>query len=148
MEYQDILNDLAPCGLSCGKCFAFAQGAIGSHSRELLRLLGNFDVYAERFSDFQPEFKEYPSFKKLLQYFSRPGCAGCRQGVCLYPNCGVTACYREKGVDFCFQCHEFPCDKSNFDPHLKKRWIAMNERMKEIGVEGYHEETRDDPRYT
>ncbi len=147
MDYKEILKDLAPCGLSCRKCFAYNKGKIGSHSRELQKLLGNFDVYAERFSTFLPEFKNYPEFKEMLQYFVQGDCKGCRNGTCKWPDCGVTACFQEKGVDFCFQCHEFPCEKTKFDPHLKKRWIQMNNRMKEIGVEGYYEETKGQPRY-
>lgn len=147
MAHPKILSFLAPCGLNCGKCFAFTEGDIGFHSKELQKLLGNFDIYAERFSAFLPEFKNYPAFKRLLAYFAAPDCKGCRQGKCKYPNCGVIDCYKEKGVDFCFQCDDFPCDKTNFDPHLKKRWLHMNNRMKAIGVEAYYEETKDSCRY-
>jgi len=147
MEYEEILNDLAPCGLSCRKCFANTKGEIGRRSNELQKLLGNFDVYAERFSAFLPEFKNYPEFKEMLGYLAQGDCKGCREGACKLPDCGVHACYREKGIDFCFQCHEFPCERTNFDPHLQERWIQMNNRMKEIGVEGYYEETRDQSRY-
>ncbi|UCF82762.1 MAG: DUF3795 domain-containing protein [Desulfobacteraceae bacterium] len=147
MEYNELLNFLAPCGLSCQKCFAYTQGEIRMHSKELQKLLGNFDIYAGRFSAFLPEFKNYPSFKTMLAYFPEPDCKGCRKGTCKYPNCGVVDCYQQKGVDFCFQCDEFPCEKTNFDPHLRQRWIEMNNRMKEIGVEGYYEETKGDPRY-
>ena len=147
MKYRELLNFLAPCGLSCQKCFAYTQGEISMHSKELQKLLGNFNIYAERFSTFLPEFKNYPSFKTMLAYFAEPDCKGCRQGTCKYPNCGVVDCYKQKGVDFCFQCEEFPCEKTNFDPHLRKRWIEMNNRMKEIGVEGYYEETKNQPRY-
>lgn len=48
------------------------------------------------------------------------------------------------GLD-CGKC--FACDHTNFDPHLETRWVAMNRRMKEIGVEAYIEETRDNCRY-
>ena len=147
LEYNDILNEVAPCGLSCGKCFAYSQGEIAKHSKELQRHLGEFDRYAERFSSFLPVFRDYPSFKNLLEYLAQGDCDGCRQGTCKYPNCGVITCYQDKGVDFCFQCDEFPCGKTNFDPDLHRRWIQMNERMKEIGVEGYFEETKDLPRY-
>lgn len=147
MEYEDILNHLAPCGLSCAKCYAHAGGEIGRHARGLQERLGNFDIYAERFSAFVPQFKDYPAFKRLLGYLAESGCAGCRQGQCVWPDCGVAACYRDKGVDFCFECDEFPCNHHNFDPHLEKRWIAMNQRMREKGVAQYFEETRDDPRY-
>lgn len=147
MEYIGILDFLAPCGLSCRKCFAYIKGDIAFHSKKLQELLGNFDVYAERFSAFKPEFKNYPSFNKMLSYFAAPDCTGCRQGACKYPNCGVADCYKEKGVDFCFQCDDFPCNKTNFDPHLEKRWLQMNKRMKDIGVEAYYEETKDMCRY-
>ena len=147
MEYTEILDFLAPCGLSCRKCFAYTKGDIAFHSNKLKELLGNFDVYAERFSSFLPDFKDYPSFKKMLTYFAASDCIGCRQGTCKYPNCGVVDCYKEKRVDFCFQCDDFPCDKTNFDPHLEKRWLQMNTRMKEIGVEAYYEETKDLCRY-
>jgi len=147
MDYSEILKTLAPCGLNCVKCASFSEGDIKRHASELKRLLGSFDGYAERFSDFMPAFKNYPAFKELLDHFTQAGCRGCRQGDCKYPNCGVAACYKQKGVDFCFQRNEFPCEKTNFDPNLKQRWLKMNIRMKEIGVKAYFEETRNLPRY-
>lgn len=148
MTYDEIRKFLAPCGLNCMKCQAYSEGEIQKHAAELKRLLGSFDRYAERFSNFLPVFRNYPSFKELLAHLSQANCKGCRQGDCKYPNCGVAKCYKSKGVDFCFECKEFPCDKSNFDPNLHARWIRMNQRMKEIGVKAYYEETKDQPRYT
>ncbi len=148
MEYGEILANLAPCGLSCSKCVAYADGEIRATSEKLLRLLGYFDRYAERFSDFLPVFRNYAQFRKMLTHFSQAGCQGCRNGTCGYPDCGVAPCSREKGVDFCSQCDEFPCAKTNFDPDLKDRWLKMNSRMRDIGVEAYYEETRDMPRYS
>lgn len=147
MEYKDILEILAPCGLNCRKCFAFSEGKISMLSKKLQELLGAFDRYAERFSVFLPVFKNYPSFKELLAYFTQSDCKGCRSGTCKYPNCGVITCYQKKGVDFCFQCDEFPCEKTNFDSDLKYRWIQMNNWMKEMGVESYFQEIADLPRY-
>lgn len=147
MEYKDILDILAPCGLNCRKCFAYSEGEIRMLSTKLQELLGSFDGYAERFSAFLPVFKNYPSFKELLAYFTQGDCQGCRKGGGRYPNCGVRTCYQQKGVDFCFQCDEFPCKKTNFDPDLKRRWIEMNNRLKKIGIEAYFEETKDLPRY-
>jgi len=59
----------------------------------------------------------------------------------------VVTCYQEKGVDCCFRCDEFPCQETNFDPHLERRWLQMQNRMKEIGVEAHYEETKDQARY-
>ena len=147
MAYEEILADLAPCGLSCRKCFANSKGEIASLSGQLQDRLGSFDIYAQRFSTFLPTFQDYPTFKRLLAFLAQGHCAGCRQGTCLYPDCGVTICYRDKGVDFCFQCEEFPCERTNFDPHLERRWRQMNDRMREVGVEAFYEEIRDQPRY-
>ena len=144
---EEILKVLAPCGLNCLKCIAFNDGQIKTTSLKLQELLGSFDSYAERFSAFLPVFENYPAFKELLAYFTEADCVGCRAGSCKFPNCGVRDCYKQKGVDFCFQCDEFPCDKSNFDPDLKRRWIQMNNRMKDIGIESYFLESMDLPRY-
>jgi len=149
IKRDDILNALGACGVQCSKCFAYEQGDIQSHSSELKRLLGCFDVYAERFVTLlnEPRFKNYAPFKDLLQLFSEAGCRGCRQGECLFKDCGIIRCYRGKGVDFCFECEDYPCDRTNFDEHLKTRWLQINDRMKEIGVERYYEEVKDVPRY-
>lgn len=147
MEYDDILKELAPCGLNCRKCMAYQEGDIKKTSEELQRLLGSFDNYAERFSQFLPVFANYPAFKELLTHMTQGDCQGCRSGRCKFANCHVTTCHKDKSVDFCFECDEFPCDQTTFDPDLKTRWIQMNERMKEIGVQGYYEETKDFPRY-
>lgn len=147
MNYQELLEILAPCGLNCAKCLSHHQGEIKSLSQGLQERLGSFDHYAERFVNFNPVFKNYQGFKEILNFFTQGSCQGCRQGTCLNSACGIISCHKEKGVDFCFQCEEFPCDKSNLEPNLKERWIAMNKRMKEIGVEGYWEEIKDLPRY-
>lgn len=147
MEYNEILKILAPCGLNCVKCLAFKDGEIKAVSNRLITLLGSFDRYAERFSTFQTVFKGYPQFKELLEHFSKADCSGCRSGTCRYPGCIVLECTLGKGVDFCFQCSEFPCDKTTFDPDLKRRWMEMNARMKDVGLQAYYEETKDLSRY-
>ncbi len=148
MTGEKVLKALAPCGLSCEKCFSYTGGHIAKHARALKELLGNFDVYAERFTKLGlGVFADYPAFKVLLEYFAKGDCLGCREGTCKYPNCGVAACYKAKKMRFCYECEEFPCKKTNFDPHLETRWIAMNKRMKEVGPEAYYAETKNLPRY-
>jgi len=146
-DHERILDTLAPCGLNCLKCFAHAKGEIRLLSSKLKRSLGAFDRYAERFSKFLPVFRNYLLFKEFLSYLAQGDCLGCRRGTCRYPNCGVISCSQQMRVDFCCQCPKFPCEKTNFDPDLKRRWIEMNERMKEIGIEAYYQESRDLPRY-
>jgi hypothetical protein len=150
MDYEQIKNRLAPCGLDCGKCYAFSEGDIKNFSRSLKESLGDFDIYAERFSDLTGGdiFKRYPDFKELLAYFSEGDCRGCRNENCkIFKDCNVRGCFETKGVDFCFQCPDFPCDNTGFDQHLQKRFVKINERMKQVGVENYFVEIKDKPRY-
>ena len=147
MRYAKILDELAPCGLNCIKCLFNSKGKIKNLSISLQECFGSFDNYAKRFSTFQPVFKNYPNFKALLEFLSKVECDGCRSGKCEYPNCGVFQCYSKKGIDFCFQCKEFPCDNTNFDDDLKRRWILMNNKMKDIGVKRYYLETKSIARY-
>ena len=147
---QEVLDTIAPCGLNCRKCYSHVDGPIGRHAKSLQDLLGpNFSVYAQRFSQLGlTKFNAYPQFKELLSYLAAPDCSGCRKGDgCKYPGCGVRECLVQRRIAFCYQCNEFPCKKSGFDPHLEKRWIAMNMRMKEVGPEQFLFETRDETRY-
>ena len=150
MDIQQIKDRIAPCGLHCGKCFAFKDGAIGELSQKLSIELGNFSVYAERFVELidEPVFGNYPKFKEMLNYFSSPQCSGCRKEKCkLFTACKVRDCSEKMAVDFCFECPKFPCSNTGFDEHLEKRSVQINLRMKEIGVENYYMEIKDQPRY-
>lgn len=150
MNSGEIKERLAPCGLHCGKCFAFKKGDIAKNSQELQSNLGEFSIYAQRFVDLLdlPIFKKYSDFKEMLGYFSDSECMGCRNEVCkLFKNCKVRLCSEERRVDFCFQCPDFPCYNTGFDEHLNKRSVDINMRMREIGVEEYYDEIKDKPRY-
>jgi hypothetical protein len=150
MAYKDILDALGPCGLSCEKCFAHKDGEIRKYSLKLREKLGNFDLYAKRFETLigNPIFNKYPDFKIMLEYFASENCKGCRKENCkIFKNCGVRSCHQQKKIDFCFECEEFPCDKTNFDEDLKRRWIQLNERIRKVGIEKYYADTKEKPRY-
>jgi hypothetical protein len=150
IDYEFIKSRLSPCGLHCGKCFAFSDGEICRLSKDLKDNLGDFGVYAERFVDLlnEPIFLKYTEFREVLDYFSTWKCRGCRKEKCvLFKNCNVRACSEKKQVDFCFQCSEFPCNNTGFDEHLQERWKLINIKMKECGVEAYYNEIREKARY-
>lgn len=149
-HYETMKHRPGPCGLHCGTCFAYQEGEIHELSRKLEKALGNFDVYAKRFAGMleEPVFLKYPEFKDFLHYLATAECKGCRKETCkLFKECRVRSCSKEKGVDFCFQCDCFPCEHTGFDEHLFKRHVAINNRMKENGVEAYYNEVKDKPRY-
>lgn len=150
MIYPEILDLLGSCGLNCSRCFAYTDGEIKKLCAGLKENLGNFDIYAARFEDLldEPVFKKYPDFKVMLNFFANVQCKGCRNDECkLFTACNVKQCSKDHSIDFCFECNEFPCKKHGFDEHLEKRWISINNRMKEIGVDAYYLEIKDIPRY-
>lgn len=148
MKHEELLRVLAPCGLNCGKCLAFRRGDIQRHAAGLRDGLGpNFAQYAERFAGMRPEFGGYGAFKDLLDALAEGSCTGCRQSGCLFAACGVTQCVRERGVDFCYQCVDFPCDRHGMPEQLAECWRVNNERMAASGAEAYYERIKDKPRY-
>jgi hypothetical protein len=147
MDYKEILNILAPCGLDCTKCLGFEKGPIGKHAKELQALLNGFGPEAARNSSCIPAFKKYSSFEEILGVIAGVDCAGCRNNETKYPHCSIARCFKDKEIDFCFQCIEYPCNPEGIDSDLRKKWIEINNKMKKIGVEAYYEETKDEPRY-
>lgn len=147
-EEEFTKSRMAPCGLMCGKCVAFKGGPVQEVSRDLKAQLGdNFDAYAKRFELMNPLFGNYPAFAELLDFFASGSCEGCREKGCLFKECTVTKCVKTKGVDYCFQCDEFPCDRHGFPERLAAIWRVNNEKMRDSGVSEQFRLCNDKPRY-
>lgn len=146
---DELLQRVGPCGLHCGGCLAFSGGPIHRHAEALAQALGpNFAAYAARFAAMgNPVFENYPAFRELLDYLAQGECTGCRDQGCLFKECKVPACCKEQGVDFCFQCAEFPCHKHGFSERLAELWQKNNEIMRAKGLREYYEIIRKRPRY-
>jgi hypothetical protein len=147
MDHATLLAIVAPCGLSCAACLSMRGGDIETLSRNLQHRLGGFARFASRFADMDPAFADYPAFERMLGYFANAKCHGCRVGGCLHTDCPVHACVKEKNVDFCHQCPDFPCNKLDEQPWLKTKWEKNNLRLREIGPLAYYHEIKDLPRY-
>lgn len=148
-EEEDFVKSrLAPCGLLCGNCVAFEGGPIQRLSRDLKARLGdNFAQYAKRFEGMNQVFANYPAFAELLNFFDSGSCTGCRNQGCLFQACRVAECVRGQGVDYCFQCGEFPCDRHGLPDRLEEIWRHNNGKMKETGVGTWLRFRNDNPRY-
>ncbi|MDF9408722.1 MAG: hypothetical protein A4E52_01841 [Pelotomaculum sp. PtaB.Bin013] len=73
-------------------------------------------------------------------------CHGCRsekRGIFCREYCKMTKCVIEKGIDFCGECPEYPCDElKEFQakmPHRNELWKS-HERIKEVGYEKWYAE--------
>lgn len=147
MDHEQITRELAPCGNDCSRCASFADGKIKKLSVELLSELGNFAVLAEKMSSFNPVFRGYGQFTELLEHFTKGNCTGCRNGESGYPSCSARKCHKEQGVDFCFQCSEYPCSRNTYDPALAAKWRANNDEMKASGIPEFYGKQKHAKRY-
>lgn len=112
----------APCGIDCFNCPVYAGNITGETKALLAKQL-----------DLEP---------------AKVPCKGCReqQGCRLHWNaCDTLDCVKEKGVEFCFECPEFPCgmlqpasDGAGKYPHNMKVFNLC--RIKLVGVEKWAEE--------
>lgn len=147
MNYDEVKSRLAPCRLDCSRCAGYQDGEINRLSRELLANLGNYRRIAPIRARADQEFAHYEHFETILKTFATADCHGCRAANSRCPAiCKAKGCHREKGVDFCFQCAEFPCN-SDMEIVTGGRWRKMNERMDRIGPEAFYEEQVKMPRY-
>lgn len=147
MQYDQMLREVAPCGLDCGRCLDNPDSAISRLAVRLADELGGFAALAERFSGMDPAFADYPAFDAVLARLGKGGCSGCRDGNCLLSSCTVKDCVKQHGVDFCHECGDFPCGDTGLPPALVERWKKNNQRMRELGLEVYLAEMRMKPRY-
>jgi len=148
MDYSTILEHLAPCGIDCSRCVYFGAGEVKAHSAALLRALADYEkVVPAHAKAIAPVLGDYDRFKAVLTHFAAGECAGCRNGAPCFEFCAARTCFKEKGVDFCFQCAEFPCDKNHYPGSLDRRWREFGARMQEVGVERFYEESLGKPRY-
>ena len=143
MDYNEILARLAPCGLDCSRCFNFHDSEIKQLSIRLGELLDGFESGADYLANWFPQLRSYAQFKEVLDLFQQGKCHGCRYDICILP-CNAKDCFIEKGVDFCFQCDEYPCSR----PPLTRKWRRINDMMKELGIERYYERQLQIPRYS
>jgi hypothetical protein len=146
-SHADIVERLAPCGLDCGRCVMCGHGRVKDLATDLGEALEGFEKMAPRVADRVPCLGEYESFAAILAFFSGAECTGCRAGGSQLPFCAARTCFRERGVDFCFQCADYPCERNSYPENLAERWRSYNDRMREVGVERFYQESLKSPRY-
>ena len=117
MDYRHMT---APCGIDCFNC----------------------PMYAAREND---KLRSMIA-KNMNLTFEDAVCNGCRnqKGMCsahsLEEPCSVYKCIEKKGLNFCFECTDFPCDflhpyadQSSLRPHNTKVFNLC--LMKKMGVD-------------
>jgi len=122
VDRQELLSDIGPCGIDCINCPVHEKNVTPEIQTRIAAAVGC-----------SPE---------------KMTCKGCRSDerapICP-ADCATLTCSREKGVDFCYECGDFPCtkfnpasDRADKLPHNLKAYNLC--RMKNIGPEKWLEE--------
>ncbi len=148
MDRKELEARLAPCGLDCARCVRKKGGDIARLADEIAGKLEGYAAFAARFAAMNPTLAGYPQFEAMLGMLAGADCGGCRaDNKCGMPGCAAKVCAAERGIAFCGECAEFPCDRNAYPEQLALRWKAMGERMAEVGADAYYAERAARPRY-
>ena len=115
---------LAPCGLYCGVCSIYI---------------------AHRDNNLKFKEKLLPIYKAFAKSVDDIKCTGCLSDKEVFPVCRVCAiknCVKEKGLEGCHQCDEFPCKYINNFPIAIGKKVIMRAipQWREWGTEKWVEE--------
>jgi len=124
------------CGDYCPTC-DWHTGKIKESAKNLLEIL-----------DKNPELKfiaenygicDYGQLRKGLEWLSTQ--VYCRGGNCRagdgWTDCPIRKCCTKKGVDFCFQCEEFPCKTLREHELFGEKYIRRLEEIRNEGLENW-----------
>ena len=127
---------VAYCGLNCGECGTYKGKFFRMLARELKELIEAHD-HRDWVSKFGGIDFDYEEFLKGLTYYTKleSGCFNenpCKGG-CQVPGCMIKPCAKERGVEICFECDEFPC--KHFSRFLERHpdIIKESEDFKRLG---------------
>ena len=136
-EYQY----LSCCGrFYCAYC-SYHKGTRVEAAKNLLRVTeSSSSLRLTADSQNACDFDEFMKGLRWLASQNEP-CRGCRfgGGWSWWPDCPVRDCTIQKGVNFCFECANFPCKKLTKEPLLeyKKTIIEANHQMKTIRIDDW-----------
>lgn len=83
----------------------------------------------------------FEQFWEVLNQFSDSGqsCPGCRQGGG-FPDCEIRRCAKERNVEVCPRCSDFPCDRVKKLGKVYPTLIPDGRRLKRIGLAAWIQE--------
>lgn len=136
MENKLSLNDIAYCGLNCRTCHLTT--ILPEAATKLCDIMAS-DGW-EHFGDqVHPEFND---FWKVLTSLSQTAetCPMCKGG-CGNPDCELRKCARERGLELCALCPDYPCEPlKKFSSGHYRFLEGNNETIRNKGVETFLEE--------
>jgi hypothetical protein len=123
---DDPLKFVTYCGLYCGLCAARTR--IPRQAAALQQSMGD-----EGWPFWGPTMPDFTEFWRFLGELADEGCPGCRAGGG-YPQCQIRVCTRERGLEMCSQCPDFPCERVEPLAARYPTLLADNRRLQAVGL--------------
>jgi hypothetical protein len=125
------------CGLCCGLCAN--RGRIPQQAKALRE-----SMIKEGYDKWGTAIPGFKDFWKFLSELCDPdtSCPGCRQGGGP-PDCTIRKCAKERKVDVCVFCEDFPCKRVLGLAKGYPTLIADSERLKKIGIKAWTKEQQE-----
>jgi len=135
MSNQNLLTYVTYCGLYCDLCAH--RNRIPQKAKQLQKSLHEEGM--DNWYQYVPEMKNtFPTFWKLLQKLIDLDCT-CRTGGGP-PDCKIRQCAKQKSIEICTQCKEYPCKLiQNLAEHYPTI-IQDGKRLQKIGLENWVKE--------
>lgn len=150
MKKSEILKKVAPCSLMCHTCSGYHKGVICESSKTLLKYLEGMKEFYEKHRP--DDVESYCSFEDILRMYGSAPCSGCRStehNGCSIEGCFLLECTKNHGIDFCGECDEFPCKKTQdlFEEVVYKQWLEGNQQISDYGIDFFWENNSEKPHY-
>ncbi|MBN2210736.1 MAG: DUF3795 domain-containing protein [Sedimentisphaerales bacterium] len=124
------LKEVTYCGLYCGLC---SQKNRTPKQAAALRDTMRKDAWEY----FGPNIEGFTDFWSFLDRLAEGSSNCCREGNCGAPFCSIRKCAREKGVDVCVFCAEYPCRRIKSIAKGYPTLLADGQRIKAIGMDAW-----------
>jgi len=135
MPKQNLLRHVAYCGLYCGLCAH--RNRIPQQARQLQQSLHEEGM--DNWYQYVSEIKDtFPTFWQFLQNLTTSDCT-CRTGGGP-PDCKIRQCAKQKGIDICPQCKEYPCTLIQALAEHYPTLIQDGKCLQKIGLEKWVKE--------
>jgi len=128
LGYEKERWSIAVCGLNCASCFIYYKRdendpEVARETRETIEW-----------------FREKKNLELSKEDLMCKGCLG-PLDVHWSPDCKMMLCARERRLEHCFECRDFPCPLTekfaNDGLESHRRAVEASKRMKEIGLEAW-----------
>jgi hypothetical protein len=132
MLSKNLLRLVCCCGLHCGLCAH--RNRIPHQARQLQKSL-----HEEEFDDwykYAPDLKD--SFSQFWQFLRNLATLDCtyRTGGGP-PCCKIRQCAKQKSIEICLQCKEYPCQLITALAEYYPTIIQDGKRLQKIGLENW-----------